>query len=243
MTEKIGTHAIFNIYKPEGITSYGAIREIKKLTGQKKVGHLGTLDPLAEGILPIFLGKMTKLIPLFNQGDKTYQTTVYLGTTSTTLDREGEKTEVPIPESCTEETILQVLKTFEGEIEQIPPMLSAIKKDGKPLYKLARAGKEVERDPRKIQIYWIRNIQINLPEITFDVHCSKGTYIRVLAEEIGKALGTGSYLSKLIRTQCNGLFTIENSFTLDQLKKIDNFVAEDFSISPTSLLLDFHQIG
>lgn len=214
-------NGIINIYKPEGITSYGAIHRIKKLVSQKKAGHLGTLDPMAEGVLPVFLGKMTKLIPYLNQGTKVYRATLKLGAVSTTLDREGEITPIPIPESTTPEKIETVINSFQGEIEQIPPMFSALKVGGKKLCDLARKGVEVERKARRVTLFSVSNIEIRFPEVQFDVHCSKGTYIRTLAEDIGKQLGTGAYLIKLIRLACEENFTMENAIHLDQIEKLN----------------------
>ncbi|MCP4298896.1 MAG: tRNA pseudouridine(55) synthase TruB, partial [Proteobacteria bacterium] len=190
-------NGIISIIKPEGITSYDVIREVKKVAKEKKIGHIGTLDPMATGVLPLFLGKMTKLIPFFNNGSKIYQVKAVLGAESTTLDREGEITAVPIPRSYSLLEIENVIKGFVGEIQQTPPIYSAIKVDGKKLYEYARAGKSVEIKSRNVIIFWIKNISYREPEFCFDVHCSKGTYVRTLAKDIAEKLGTSAYLQSL----------------------------------------------
>lgn len=232
---KGSVNGIINVYKPEGITSFGAIYRVKKAVGEKKAGHLGTLDPMAEGVLPVFLGKMTKLIPYLNQGTKVYRATLKLGASSTTLDREGEITEQPIPENVTEEKIIAAVNSFLGEIEQVPPMFSALKVGGKKLCDLARKGIEVERKPRKVTIFSIKNIEVRMPEVQFDVHCSKGTYIRTLGEDIGKRLGTSAYLTQLIRLACEENFTVDNAIDLDQIEKLNKIDIENGLIKVTEL--------
>jgi len=212
-------NGILNLHKPTGITSFDAIRRLRRLTGEKKMGHLGTLDPMAEGVLPLFFGKYTKLISYFNLEDKVYQAEVTLGASSTTLDKEGELSPVAIPADLDEEKVRQALARFVGDIEQIPPMYSAIKQGGKKLYELAREGKEVERAARKVTIFSIDQIEVELPRIRFSVHCSKGTYIRTLADDLGQALGTAAHLSALCRTAVGGLFTSETAANLDQIEK------------------------
>ncbi len=236
-------NGIININKPIGITSYQVVHRVKKVSGQKKAGHIGTLDPLASGVLPVFLGKMTKLIPLFNKGNKTYEVAVQLGAFSTTQDSEGELTEVPLTADCNEEKIHKIVKGFQGEIEQIPPMYSAVRVKGQKLYKLARQGLEVERPPRKITIYSINNISVQLPQITFSVHCSKGTYMRVLAEDIGKSLGTGAYVVRLNRIHCEDYFTLDNAVLLDQIERLNKAELEALLVDPLTLLPDWHVVN
>lgn len=235
-------HGILNVYKRIGDSSYDVIRSLKKITGQKKIGHLGTLDPLAEGVLPIFVGKMTKLIPYFNTDDKRYRAIIYLGRTSKTLDSEGKQSFFPIPKECTEQKIISVLQSFIGEQTQIPPMYSAIKQNGEALYKKARKGETVNIKSRTVYIYSIENIFIFGNRIQFDIHCSKGTYIRVLADDIGKALGTRANLFRLTRTQCGEFFKLQNSFRLDQIKKINKANFLSFFIPSEMILKNFHQI-
>ena len=234
---------IINIDKPVGISSFGVVQRLKRLTGQKKIGHVGTLDPLAGGVLPLFLGKMTKLVPLFNREDKTYDVTVRLGAFSSTQDEEGEKTEVPLTPECNAKRISEVLKEFEGEIEQLPPMLSAVRFKGRRLYSYAREGVEVERQVRSVTIHAIRDVQFHPPRLRFSVCCSKGTYIRVLAEDLGKRLGTGAYLACLTRTKCGKFFTLDKAVKLDQIEKLDKIEIERLFIDPKSLLPDWHVVN
>jgi tRNA pseudouridine55 synthase len=235
-------NGIINIFKPKGITSFGVVHKIKIVTGEKKIGHLGTLDPLAQGVLPVFIGKMTKLIPLFNQGDKDYDVTIRLGASSTTLDSEGEIDPVPIPDTCTPELVKQIIRQFVGEIEQLPPMYSAIKIKGKKLYQYARKGLEVERKPRSITIHSIANIEINLPDIRFLVHCSKGTYIRTLADDIGRKLGTAGYLLNLVRTRCEKHFTLDNAVELGQIEQLNQVEIQKLFVDPVSILPNWHAL-
>lgn len=232
---------IINLNKPAGITSYGAIRSLKKICNEKKMGHLGTLDPMATGVLPIFLGKMTKLIPHFNEGDKGYIAELTLGASSSTLDKEGELTSWPIPDGLTEEQVKARLLEFLGDIEQIPPMYSAIRQDGKRLYELARAGEEVERKPRKVRIIDISKIEVNLPVIKFEVTCSKGTYIRTLAADLGERLGTAAYLSGLTRHLVGDCFKLEDTVSLDQLENLDHTDLLRFCTNPADLLEQWNQ--
>lgn len=233
---------ILNIFKPEGITSYGVIREVKRYSGEKKIGHIGTLDPFAQGVLPLFLGKMTKLIHLMNNDEKTYRVKAKLGYHSNTLDREGELIEVPVPDSINPDSLQQTLLTFLGEIEQIPPMYSAVKVDGKRLYEYARKGEEIERKSRKIRIFWIKNIEISLPYFGFDVHCSKGTYIRTLVSDMAVKMGSGAYLTDLTRTQCGRFFSLNDSIELDQINNINKSDLQKKFIDPQCLLPGWHII-
>lgn len=235
-------NGIINIFKPEGLSSFGVIKEVKKLTGEKKIGHIGTLDPLAEGVLPLFLGKYTKLIPFFNIDRKTYIAKAKLGAYSTTMDREGDVTEVPIPEIYTEASINETLNSFLGDSEQIPPMFSAVKIKGKKLYEYAREGKEVERKSRKITIHRIKLNFYQLPEFDFEVCCSKGTYIRTLVDDIGIKLGTRAYLLGLTRTQSGRFFSKENAIDLDLAKKMDKSDLQSHFIDPKYILFDWHDV-
>jgi len=206
------------------------------------MGHLGTLDPLAEGVLPIYLGKMTKLISLFNGLGKTYKATLFLGATSTTLDAEGEIKPVPVPEGIELGTIKKVLAGFEGESWQLPPMYSAVKVGGKQLYKYARKGVEIKREPRKIVIDRISDIELQFPFLRFDVRCSKGVYIRTLADDIGKALHTGAYLNHLVRTEIGGLFFLESAFGIDQITKLIEIHDKSFLFPLYDLIKNFHRL-
>jgi len=236
-------NGILNVFKPAGITSYGVIRQVKQASGQKKIGHIGTLDPMAEGVLPLFLGKMTKLIPHFNLDDKTYSVQACFGARSTTMDREGEITPVSVPDGCNNTSVIAGLKEFIGECEQIPPMYSAVKVNGKRLYQYARNGETVARKPRKITIHWIENIQCNLPDLSFSVRCSKGTYIRSLVSDLGEKVGTGAYMTALTRTACGHFFTDKNAIKLDEIKNLNKIDLQKCFIDPQCLFTEWHIIS
>ena len=209
--------------KPEGITSFIGARIIRRVTNEKKTGHTGTLDPMATGVLPVALGNATRFIELLPIHDKGYRATFRLGETTDTLDITGKTltTSDNIPD---EAAVLNAFEHFRGEIEQLPPMYSAIQIDGKRLYDLARQGIEVEREKRKVTIDNLDFVLHNGNEYTIDVKCSKGTYIRSLIADIGDMLGCGAVMTSLRRTLSNG-FTIEESHTEDELKS-----AEDVSV-------------
>lgn len=227
---------ILNIRKEKGFTSHDVVAIVRKTLQTKKVGHTGTLDPDAEGVLPICVGKATKLSDIIMQGKKQYRAVVRLGITTTTEDASGdvlEQKEVLFDE----QNIQNAVKQFVGEIEQIPPMYSAIKVNGKKLYELAREGKEIARKARTVTIY---DIQITkfLPPERFEivVDCTKGTYIRTLCSDIGKVLGCGAHMESLLRTETSG-FTLENAITLDTLKQMaENGQAENALLSMTAAL-------
>ena len=204
---------ILLIDKPAGPTSHDVVYHIRKALGEKKVGHTGTLDPTATGVLPLVLGRDTKLARYFSGGDKVYCATVCLGISTSTLDAAGEVT-CERPVNVTVDQLNEVLEKFRGDIEQIPPMYSAKKQEGKRLYQLARQGLEVERQPKKVSIKSLTLDATALPEFTLTVHCTAGTYVRVLAHDIGEALGCGGHLKSLRRTAA-GPFLLENSITLD----------------------------
>jgi len=186
--------------KPFGLTSNHALQRVKRLYQAAKAGHTGSLDPLATGLLPICLGGATKFSGFLLDADKQYRVRVLLGQTTTTADAEGEILQTRPVEGVDAERVRSVLAGFVGEIDQLPPMYSAVKHGGERLYKLARQGLEVERKPRRIRIFSLDLLEIDLPEIELAVHCSKGTYVRTLAEDIGRALGCGGYVSRLRRT-------------------------------------------
>ena len=217
---------IINIYKPKEWTSHDIVAKIKRITGEK-VGHTGTLDPLAQGVLPILIGKGTQCSKYLVNHDKKYRVELKLGKRTETLDAEGkiiEEKEIPqnMLEQSNKSNIEKTLKTFEGEREQKPPIYSAIKVKGKKLYEYARKGQEVEIPTRKITIYSIELKQIKKEEniIIFDVYCSKGTYIRTLCEDIAKKLNTIGYMQNLLRIEV-GEFNIKDSITLRMENKTD----------------------
>ena len=205
--------------KPAGITSQGAVTAVRRLFNAAKAGHTGTLDPMATGLLPVCLGEATKFSHLLLEAEKSYLATIRLGTTTTTGDLEGEVLETK-PVSAKRDDVAVVLERFLGAIRQVPPMYSAIKHAGKPLYKYARAGEEVPRAPREVNIAELKLVDFAVEELRISVTCSKGTYVRVLAEDIGRALGCGGCLSAL-RRQRVGSFRIDrNAVTLEQLQAL-----------------------
>ena len=212
-----------NIYKPAGMTSHDVVAVLRKITKIKQIGHTGTLDPFAEGVLPVCIGKATRLIEYLDD-DKEYLATVQFGSATTTFDIEGEKI-FSSDKKITENDILKELKNFEGEIEQFPPIYSAIKVKGKKLYEYARKGEEVEIQPRKVFIERIelKSFDENSQQAQILIKCSKGTYIRSIANDLGKKLNVGGHLIKLIRTQA-GKFRIENAVQLDGIDVEKNLI-------------------
>jgi tRNA pseudouridine55 synthase len=210
-------HGIFNIDKPLGMTSHDVVARVRRLSGQRKAGHAGTLDPMATGVLPVVLGKATRLVEYLADADKAYRAVLTLGATSDTYDREGTITPTPDALMPSYERVERALERFRGEIEQVPPMHSAIKVGGKKLYELARAGVEVERQARRVTITRLDLEAYNPPQLQLFIECSKGTYIRSLAYDLGIALGTGAYLEALTRTR-HGPFTLEGAITLEGLE-------------------------
>lgn len=209
---------IFNLYKPVRWTSFDVVKKIRGITHEKKVGHGGTLDPFAEGVLIIGTGKDTKVLSDITDKRKSYLATLTLGKTTNTLDVEGKVTEqIPIT-NLTSDTVRIILSGFKGKQKQIPPMFSAKKVKGVRLYKLARKNKTIEREPRQINIYNIDFVSLDNDTLTFSVACSKGTYVRVLGKDIAEALGTVGYLTKLVRTNV-GEYTVSDSVTIEQFEK------------------------
>lgn len=210
---------IVNVYKECGFTSHDVVAKLRGIFHMKKIGHTGTLDPDAMGVLPVCVGKATKVCSLLTDQDKTYQAGVRLGVSTDTQDLTGT-----IINTCqvdvTEEQIREVLDKFVGEIQQIPPMYSAVKVNGKRMYELARQGKEVERKPRKITIHNIQIESMDLlkNEFSIEVTCSKGTYIRTLCHDIGEQLGCGAAMKSLVRTRV-GNFLLEEAQTLAEIER------------------------
>jgi len=204
--------------KPEGITSHDAVRIVRRLCKTRKVGHSGTLDPMATGVLLVAVGEGTRLLQFLVVEDKTYRATLRLGEVTDTQDREGTVLERRPVDNVTQETLDEVFKKFSGRINQTPPMYSALKQDGVPLHRLARMGVEVERTSRQIDIQRLEICDVDLPYVTFEVECSKGTYIRTLAHDIGMALGTGACLVSLRRLR-NGSFEVKDALTIESLEE------------------------
>ena len=209
-------HGIINVYKEKGFTSHDVVAKLRGIVGQKKIGHTGTLDPDATGVLPVCLGKATKLCDLLTDKDKTYEAVMLLGMTTDTQDITGRILEEKSTETLTADKVREVIESFIGDYDQIPPMYSALKVNGKKLYELAREGKVVERKARPVKILDIRIIEMDLPRVRMEVSCSKGTYIRTLCHDIGEQLGCGGCMESLIRTRVSA-FQIEDAKTLEEI--------------------------
>ena len=211
---------IINVYKEAGYTSFDVVAKLRGILHVKKIGHTGTLDPDATGVLPICIGKATKVCDLLTNKDKSYTTTLLIGKSTDTYDISGTVTNES-EVNVTENEVINAINSFLGEIEQIPPMYSAIKVNGKKLYELARQGKVIDRQARKVTIYNIEVIDISLPRIIMRIDCSKGTYIRSLCNDIGEKLGCFGCMESLVRNKV-GDFDIENAIKIEEIEKIYN---------------------
>lgn len=211
-------NGIINIYKEAGFTSHDVVAKMRGICGQKKIGHTGTLDPQATGVLPVCLGSGTKLCDMLTDKDKEYVAELLLGVVTDTQDTTGQVL-MGKPVTASEEAVRSAVASFQGEYQQIPPMYSALKVDGKKLYELARAGKEVERKARTVTIYEIEILELSLPVVKLRVSCSKGTYIRTLCADIGEKLGCGGAMKSLERTRVGGFF-LRDAITLKELERL-----------------------
>lgn len=211
-------NGMLNVYKEKGYTSHDVVAKLRGITGQRKIGHTGTLDPEATGVLPVCLGKATKLCGMLADRDKTYETVLLLGCTTDTQDVSGEVQKSSDISGIIEDQVRNVIESFVGEYAQIPPMYSALKVNGKKLYELAREGKEIERKTRRVKIHRLQILKMDLPRVTMEVSCSKGTYIRTLCHDIGEKLGCGGCMEELTRTKV-GSFGLRDSLTLDAIRK------------------------
>ncbi len=230
-------HGFLNIDKPAGMTSHDVVARVRRLVGQKRVGHGGTLDPAATGVLPIALGEATRLVEYLVEGRKRYLAEIRLGATTTTDDAEGEvMQEQPVP-PLSHADLVQAVQPFIGAIQQVPPMYSAIQIDGQRMYDLARQGQTVELEPRQVEIDRIDVLDWQSPLLRLDVICGKGTYIRSLARDLGAALGCGAHLAALRRTQV-GPQTIDTAAPLDDLVADPSRVAQHL-LSPDTAVADW----
>lgn len=235
-------HGILNVYKEKGYTSHDVVAKLRGIVGQKKIGHTGTLDPDAEGVLPVCLGKATKVCDLLTDKDKTYRAVLLLGKTTDTQDLTGEVLNESDTCFLNEKEVETAIQGFVGEYRQIPPMYSALKVNGKKLYELAREGKVIERKARTVYIREIRILSIELPRVTMEVTCSKGTYIRTLCQDIGEKLGVGGCMESLLRTQV-GRFSLEDSKTLQNIQELkENGSLEQILIPVDSLFEDYRRV-
>ena len=207
------------IDKPIGMTSLDAVRIIKARWSLRKAGHVGTLDPFATGVLPIVMDEGTKLVPFLREDPKEYEAVMKLGEETTTDDYTGEISRRGSWEELTEETIREAFRSFQGRMLQRPPMFSAVKVKGKPLYRMARKGIEIDREEREVQLYELQVHEVDLPLVHFSVSCSKGTYIRALARDLGRTMGCGAHLLSLRRTR-SGSFTIQQALSIEAVKTL-----------------------
>ncbi len=212
-------NGIINVYKEKGYTSFDVVARMRGICGQKKIGHTGTLDPDAEGVLPVCLGKATKVCDMLTDSDKVYRAVMQLGVETDTQDMTGTVLKTGETSELTELEVRETILEFQGEILQVPPMYSALKVNGKKLCDLARAGVTVERKARPVTIYEIQVDSLELPYVTMTVSCSKGTYIRTLCHDIGQKLGCGAAMKSLVRLQAVG-YRIEDAYKLDKLQEL-----------------------
>lgn len=234
-------HGIINVCKEQGFTSHDVVAKLRGILKQKKIGHTGTLDPDATGVLPVCLGKGTKLCDLLTDRDKTYQAVMLLGITTDTQDTSGTVLCTKEP-AVTKEQVQEAVNSFIGAYDQIPPMYSALKVNGKKLYELAREGKVIERKARNVFIHDIQVECIEMPRVTMTVSCSKGTYIRTLCYDIGEKLGCGACMEKLIRTKA-GSFLIEDSFTLKEIEELrDNGRLDEHVTAIDAMFMEYPRV-
>ena len=209
---------IINVYKEKGFTSFDVVAKLRGILKTKKIGHTGTLDPDAEGVLPVCIGRATKVCDILTDKDKVYEAVMLLGVETDTQDTSGEVLR-RLPVEVSEEAVEDAILSFVGEYAQVPPMYSALKVNGKKLYELAREGRTVERKARKVNIFSIEILEINLPRVRMSVHCSKGTYIRTLCHDIGQQLGCGGCMEKLLRTKV-GIFELSDTLKLSEIDEL-----------------------
>lgn len=232
-------NGVINVYKEPGFTSHDVVAKLRGILKQKKIGHMGTLDPNAVGVLPVCLGKATKLCDILSEKDKTYNATLLLRLDTDTQDTSGEvisKADTDSIMELSEDKVFETIKSYIGDYDQIPPMFSAIKIGGEKLYNLARRGEVIERPARHCRIIDITVTKMELPRVDLHVTCSKGTYIRTLCHDIGKDLGVGGCMEKLVRTKVER-FSVEDSITLKQIEEFrDNNTLEDY-ITPVDEML------
>ena len=211
-------NGVLNVYKEQGFTSHDVVAKLRGILKTKKIGHTGTLDPDAVGVLPVCLGRATKLCDMLTDKDKVYEAVMLLGVETDTQDTTGQILKSSETDELTEEQVRAAVLDFVGDYNQVPPMYSALKINGKKLYELAREGKTVERKSRKVQIHGIRILEMNLPHVRMEVDCSKGTYIRTLCHDIGEKLQVGGCMEELERTKV-GRFLKEDAVTLDEVRQ------------------------
>ena len=232
---------IINVYKEKGFTSFDVVAKLRGILKTKKIGHTGTLDPDAEGVLPVCIGRATKVCDILTDKDKVYEAVMLLGVETDTQDTSGEVLK-ELPVEVSEEAIKEAILSFVGEYAQFPPMYSALKVNGKKLYELAREGKTVERKARNVQIFSIEILEMDLPRVRMSVHCSKGTYIRTLCHDVGQKLGCGGCMDKLLRTKV-GVFELADTLKLAEIDALAREgLVEDRIISVDELFEDYTKV-
>ena len=234
-------NGIINVYKEKGYTSCDVVARMRGICGQKKIGHTGTLDPDAEGVLPVCLGKATKVCDMLTDSDKVYRAVLQLGVETDTQDLTGTVLKTGETSGLTEAEVREVVLGFQGEILQVPPMYSALKVNGKKLCDLARAGVTVERKARPVTIYEIQIERIELPEIEMNVSCSKGTYIRTLCHDIGQKLGCGAAMKSLVRLQAAG-YRLADAYKLEELQKYKEAGMLKEAITPIEHVFEIYPV-
>ena len=232
---------IINVYKEKGFTSFDVVAKLRGILRTKKIGHTGTLDPDAEGVLPVCIGRATKVCDILTDKDKVYEAVMLLGVETDTQDTSGEiLRERPVEAS--EDAVREAILSFVGDYAQVPPMYSALKVNGKKLYELAREGKTIERKARNVQILSIEILEMNLPRVRMSVHCSKGTYIRTLCNDIGEKLGCGGCMEKLLRTKV-GVFELKDTLKLSEIDELTKTgMVEEKIISVDELFEDYLKV-
>lgn len=232
---------IINVYKEKGFTSFDVVAKLRGILRTKKIGHTGTLDPDAEGVLPVCIGRATKVCDILTDKDKIYEAVLLLGVETDTQDTSGTVLKT-LPVEVSENTLKEAILSFAGEYDQIPPMYSALKVNGKKLYELAREGKSIERKPRRVKIFSIEIQEIDLPRVRMSVHCSKGTYIRTLCHDIGSKIGCGGCMEKLLRTKV-GTFELKDALRLSEIQELaKEGKAEEKIISVDQLFEDYSPV-
>ena len=235
-------HGILNVHKEKGFTSHDVVAKLRGIVGQKKIGHTGTLDPDATGVLPVCLGKATKLCDMLTDKDKTYEAVLLFGKSTDTQDISGKTIKEYDTGKLDEKQVRETILSFVGEYDQIPPMYSALKVNGKKLYELAREGIEIERKARRVQIHKIQIKEVDLPRVTMEVTCSKGTYIRTLCHDIGQKLSCGACMESLIRTRVSS-FALQDSYTLKEIQTIkEEGRLEDILIPIDQMFLKYQEV-
>jgi tRNA pseudouridine55 synthase len=231
---------ILNVNKPVGWTSFDVVAFVRRHSGVRRVGHAGTLDPAAEGVLLVCLGRATRVVEYLLDTRKSYRARVRLGVTTDTYDADGEVVRTADASSVTREAVEQALDSFRGTISQTPPMFSALKREGTPLYRHARAGREVEREAREVEVYRLELVEFDPPALTLDIDCGRGFYVRSLANDLGGRLGCGAHLEGLVRAGV-GPFRVESAVDVETLREaFDDGTWADFLLPMDSVLLDWH---